>query len=176
MMSKKDNEMEYIEAEQKATAEVSAKSDTQINRSSRETQTRASAERPVQWRPPSKLHAPNAPSGYVHRWIRAEVLGYEDKNNVHSRITEGYELVRADEYEDFVFPSVEEGKYAGVIGIGGLLLARIPEEFIEQRKQYYAERAKQQMQAVDNDWMRDNNPAMPKFQAERSSKVTFGSD
>ena len=170
MMSKKDNEMEYIEAEQKATAEATAKTDTEINRRTRATDTRASAERPVQWRPP------NAPSGYVHRWIRAEVLGYEDKNNVHSRMTEGYELVRADEYEDFVYPSVEEGKYAGVIGVGGLLLARIPEEFIEQRKQYYAKRASQQMQAVDNDWMRDNNPAMPKLQAERSSKVTFGSD
>jgi|TARA_R110000796_G_scaffold101872_3_gene210673 hypothetical protein len=171
-MSKKDNEMEYIEAEQKATA----KDDNEINRSARETQTRASVERPVQWRPPSKLHAPSAPSGFAHRWIRAEVLGYEDKNNVHSRLTEGYELVRADEYKDFAYPSVEDGKYTGVIGIGGLLLARIPVELIEQRKKYYAEQSKSQMQAVDNDWMRDNNPAMPKFQAERSSKVTFGSD
>ena len=129
-MSKKDNEMEYIEAEQKATA----KDDNEINRSARETQTRASVERPVQWRPPSKLHAPSAPSGFAHRWIRAEVLGYEDKNNIHSRLTEGYELVRADEYKDFAYPSVEDGKYTGVIGIGGLLLARIPVELIEQRK------------------------------------------
>tara|TARA_B100000212_G_scaffold342581_1_gene330838 strand:+ start:3810 stop:4316 length:507 start_codon:yes stop_codon:yes gene_type:complete len=166
MMSEENNEYEFIDAE---TSKAPA-----TDRSARSTETRTSSQRPVQWRPPNKLHAPTPPSGYVHRWIRAEVLGYDDKNNVHSRMTEGYELVRADEYEGSVFPAVEDGKYTGVIGVGGLLLARIPEEFVEQRKQYYAQRAQEQMQAVDNDWMRDNNSAMPKFQAERSSKVTFG--
>ena len=166
-MSEENNEYEFIDAEQAEKSE--------INRSARSKDTRASGERPVQWRPPNKLHSPNPPTGFVHRWIRESVLGYDDKNNIHSRMTEGYALVRADEYEDFTYPSVEDGKYAGVIGIGGLLLARIPEEFVEQRKQYYAKRAHEQMQAVDNDWMRDNNPAMPKLRAERSSKVTFGS-
>tara|TARA_R100001440_G_scaffold45279_5_gene64995 strand:- start:2682 stop:3188 length:507 start_codon:yes stop_codon:yes gene_type:complete len=166
MMSEENNEYEFIDAE--------SSKDTATDRSARSTETRTSSQRPVQWRPPNKLHAPTPPSGFVHRWIRAEVLGYDDKNNVHSRMTEGYELVRTDEYEGSVFPAVEDGKYTGVIGVGGLLLARIPEEFVEQRKQYYAQRAQEQMQAVDNDWMRDNNSAMPKFQAERSSKVTFG--
>ena len=143
------------------------------DRSSREKETRKASNRPVQWRPANKLHAPDAPDGFVHRWIRAETLGQEDKSNVHRRIQEGFELVRADEYPDSDLPE-SDGKHAGIIGLGGLLLARFPVEFKEQRHAYYNARSGQQMEAVDNDWMKDSNPLMPKESAERRTQVSFG--
>tara|TARA_R100001510_G_scaffold24685_1_gene21700 strand:+ start:1799 stop:2305 length:507 start_codon:yes stop_codon:yes gene_type:complete len=143
------------------------------DRNSRNKDTRKASTRPVQWRPANKLYAPDAPDGFVHRWIRAETLGQEDKSNVHRRMQEGFELVRADEYPDSDLP-VADGKHSGVIGLGGLLLARFPEELREQRNKYYRDRSGQQMEAVDNDWMKDNNPLMPKDAPERRSQVSFG--
>ena len=91
---------------------------------SRAAGTRTKTERPKEYKPPSSLDAPKAPDGFRHRWIRAESLGFQDSKNIYGRLREGYELVRADEYTDADYPVVVDGKYAGVIGVGGLLLAR----------------------------------------------------
>ena len=107
-------------------------------KTSRSADTRVKTQRKRVWQRPSSLDAPPAPDGYIHRWIRAEVQGYQDTKNVISRLREGYELVRADEYPDWQLPTIEDGKHAGVIGVGGLLLARIPEELIKQRDAYYS--------------------------------------
>ena len=101
-------------------------------------------------------------------------MEYDDKNNIHKRRREGYELVKAEDYPDFDAPVIDEGKNAGVIGTGGLLLARIPEEIVEQRKNYFENKTQTQMDAVDRDWMRENNPVMPKLKPQRSSNVSFG--
>jgi hypothetical protein len=91
------------------------------------------------------------------------------------RIREGFEPVRAEEFPDFESPVVDSGKYKGVIGVGGLILARIPEETVNERSEYYDNLAADQMLAVDSDLMRENNPAMPMSRPDRKSKVTFGS-
>ena len=146
-----------------------------VERTSRESQTRDKTERGKEWRPPSTLEAPEPPIGYKHRWIRESVMEYDDRNNVHKRRREGYELVKAEDYPEFDAPVVDEGKNAGVIGVGGLLLARIPEEIAEQRNKHYTDVAQNQMDAVDHDWMRENNPNMPKLAPQRSTSVSFGS-
>ena len=107
-----------------------------INKTSRAANTRDKTERPKEYKPPSSLDAPAAPDGFVHRWIRVESMGFQDTKNLHGRLRAGYELVRAEEYEDSDFPIVQDGKYAGVIGVGGLVLARIPEELAQQRQEY----------------------------------------
>ncbi|HCT54803.1 MAG TPA: hypothetical protein DF712_20355 [Balneola sp.] len=145
----------------------------QVNRSPRATTTREKSKRPTEWKPPSLLDAPPAPDGYIHRWIRAEMLGQDDKPNMTKRIREGYEPVRGDEYPDFEVATISEGKYKGVIGVGGLILARLPVEVAESRKKYFAHKTNQQMSAVDNDLMREENPTMPLYK-ERSSRVSFG--
>ncbi|OUU63981.1 MAG: hypothetical protein CBC24_08385 [Candidatus Pelagibacter sp. TMED64] len=145
-----------------------------IDRQSRDSQSREETKRNVDWKPPSALDAPEAPIGYKHRWIRESVLDYDDKNNVFKRRREGYELVRAEDYPDFDAPVVDEGKNAGVIGTGGLLLARVPEEIVEKRKEYFEKKTQTQMEAVDRDWMRENNPVMPKSKPQRNSNVSFG--
>ena len=143
-------------------------------KTSRSADTRVKTQRKRVWQRPSSLDAPPAPDGYIHRWIRAEVQGYQDTKNVISRLREGYELVRADEYPDWQLPTIEDGKHAGVIGVGGLLLARIPEELIKQRDAYYSGLTQDQIKAVDNDLLKDAHPSMPISKPDRQSRATFG--
>jgi hypothetical protein len=125
------------------------------------------------YKPPSSLDAPPAPNGFRHRWIRAESVGFQDSKNIFGRLREGYELVRADEYKDSDYPVVTEGKYAGVIGVGGLLLARIPEELAKQRVEYQKKLTEGQDEAVETDLLREQHKSMP-IDVDRQSRVTFG--
>ena len=141
---------------------------------SRANQTRSKSERPKVWVPPSSLDAPPAPDGFRYRWIRAEVEGFQDTKNLTGRLREGYELVRADEIENSSdYPVLEDGKYKGVIGVGGLLLAKVPEEIAQQRQEYMSNRHRERSEAVDNDLMKEQDSRMP-INVERQSRVTFG--
>ena len=140
---------------------------------SRAADTRTKTERPKEYKPPSSLDAPPAPDGFRHRWIRAESMGFNDSKNIHGRLRSGYELVRADEYDDGEsYPIVMDGKYAGVIGVGGLLLARIPEELAQSRVDYQRRQTEGQDESVENDLLKDQDKRMP-MKFERSSK-NFG--
>ena len=143
-------------------------------RTPRANETRAKEARREPWKPPSILDAPPPPEGYTHRWIRSEVAGFDDRKNVSARTREGWELVRGDEHPDFDIPTIQDGQHAGVIGVGGLLLARIPLEIVEERKDYFRGMTRQQMTAVDNDLAREQHPAMPISKPDRQSRVTFG--
>ena len=134
--------------------------------------TRSKTERPKEYKPQSSLDAPTAPDGFRHRWIRAESMGFNDTKNIHGRLRSGYELVRADEYDAEQYPVVMDGKYAGVIGVGGLLLARIPEELAQSRMDYQKRQTEGQDEAVENDLLKDQDKRMP-MKFERSSK-NFG--
>ena len=136
--------------------------------------TRTKTERPKEYKPPSSLDAPQAPDGFRHRWIRAESMGFNDTKNIHGRLRSGYELVRADEYDSEEYPVVVDGKHAGVIGVGGLLLARIPEELAQQRMDYQKRQTDGQDEAVESDLLRDQDNRMP-MKFERSSKNFGGS-
>ena len=140
---------------------------------SRAAETRSKTERPKEYKPPSSLDAPPAPDGFRHRWIRAESMGFNDTKNIHGRLRSGYELVRADEYDDGdSYPIVMDGKYAGVIGVGGLLLARIPEELAQSRIDYQKRQTEGQDESVEADLLKDQDKRMP-MKFERSSK-NFG--
>ena len=142
-------------------------------RVNRTNETRDKQTRRKPWKPPQMLEAPNPPEGYVHRWIRVAMRGEEDKMNVHSKLREGWEPVRADEYPDYEIPIIDSGKYQGVIGQGGLMLCRIPEETAHERNEYYGGRTREQMTAVDQDLMKEQHPSMP-ISNSRQSRVTFG--
>ena len=146
---------------------------TNDKKTSRANQTRSKSERPKVWVPPSSLDAPPAPKGFRHRWIRAESVGFDDTKNISGKLRSGWELVRSDEYEGSDYPVVKDGKYAGVIGVGGLLLARIPEELAKQRTDYYAGLAKGQDEAVEHDLLKEQHKSMP-INVDRQSRVTFG--
>ena len=142
-------------------------------KTSRAAVTRTKTERPKEYKPPSSLDAPPAPDGFRHRWIRAESLGFNDAKNIHGRLRSGYELVRADEYKDSDFPVILDGKYAGIIGVGGLLLARIPEELAKARIDYQKSLTDGQDESVETDLLRDQDKRMP-IKIDRNSKQTFG--
>ena len=144
------------------------------NKTSRANQTRSKSERPKVWVPPSSLDAPPAPDGFRYRWIRAESVGFQDTKNIASRIREGYELVRAEEVENASdYPVLDEGRYKGVIGVGGLLLAKVPIEIAQQRQDYMTRRHAERSDAVENDLMKEQDERMP-INVERQSRVTFG--
>ena len=142
-------------------------------RTSRASQTREKTSQKKVWTPPSSLDAPPAPDGYHHRWIRAETMGFDDSKNMAGRIRSGYELVRADAYPGSQYQTVTEGKYKGVIGVGGLLLAKVPEEIVKSREEYFNNMTQDANDAIENDLMKEQHPGMP-INAERQSRVTFG--
>ena len=142
-------------------------------KTSRASQTKAKTAKKVVWTPPSSLDAPNAPAGYRHRWIRAEVMGFDDSKNMAAMIRSGYELVRADEYPEEDYPTMKEGKYAGMIGVGGLVLARIPEEIAKARQEYFDKQNEAKEEAIKHDILKEQHPSMPISQ-ERQTRVTFG--
>jgi hypothetical protein len=128
---------------------------------------------PKPWTPPSFLDTPNAPEGFRHRWVRVEVRGFVDTKNIQGRLRSGYELVRADEYPEEDFPVVADGKYAGVIGHGGLVLTRVPEEIAQQRTDYYMQQASDQQSAIDAELAKEQHKSMP-INVDRNTRVTFG--
>ena len=147
--------------------------ETKTVKTSRVSETRVKQEKPKVWAPPSTLDAPPAPDGYVHRWIRAEVMGYQDTGNMAAQIKSGWELVRADEYPDSDYPEVTDGKYAGNIGVGGLVLARMPKELAESRDEYFRKMNSDRNEALNNDVLKEQHPSMP-INQDRQTRVTFG--
>ena len=141
--------------------------------SSRASQTRAKTLRKKVWTPPSYLDTPNAPTGFRHRWVRIEIMGFLDTKNVQGRLRSGYELVRADEYPEDDYPAITDGKYAGVIGHGGLVLTRVPDEIAKQRSDYFAKLGQEQMDAVDERLRAEEHKSMP-INIDRQSRTTFG--
>jgi len=148
----------------------------EINRTSRAS-TEVKSERRKPWAPPSSLDAPPAPDGYVHRWIRTESMGFQDTANVSKKMREGWEFVRAEEIKnqlgDHAYPVIAEGTYAGLIGVAGLVLGRIPEEIAKSRAEYFQRITQDRVDAVDNDVMKEQRPEMP-INISRQSRVTFG--
>ncbi len=142
-------------------------------KTTRVSQSRAKTEKPKIWTPPSSLDAPPAPDGYRHRWIRAESMGYDDTTNMSGKLRSGWELVRADEYPNDNYPSIDNGKYAGMIGVGGLVLARISEELAQSREEYFAKITQDRNDAIENDVLKEQHPSMP-INQDRQTRVTFG--
>ena len=167
--------MRSISKEYKMTEDN--KTDVTTDRNSRSAETRASQTRRTPWTPPSMLDAPTPPPGYQFRWIREATRGIDDKSNMSKRIREGYEPVRAEDYPDFEAPTIEDGNRSGVIGVGGLILAKVPVETANERNAYFKTQTSDQLNGVDHNYMRESDPKMPikDSDIQRSSKVQFGS-
>jgi hypothetical protein len=141
---------------------------------SRELENRATTQRQMAWRPPETLPSPDPREGVTHRWVRTSMMGASDAANISSKLREGYEPCKAEDYPELMMHATTEGRFKGNIEVGGLVLCKIPSEFLKQREEYYANQNKSQMESVDNNFMRDNDPRMSKF-SEKSTKVSFGS-
>jgi hypothetical protein len=144
------------------------------NRQSRDLEVRAKAERPKQWMPPELLPSPNPEPGYEFRWIRVSTLNNPDPMNISSKLREGWEPVKASEHPEIqLMATGDKPRFPDSIEIGGLILCKTPKEFVDQRNGYYQKQTDSQMQSVDNNFMRENDPRMPLFK-ERRTEVKFG--
>jgi len=143
------------------------------NRTAREADSRQVMQRPEAWRPPEALPSPDNRPGWSHRWVRISTLGNADPSNISSKLREGYEPCKAEDYPELMMHATTEGRFKGNVEVGGLLLCRIPEEFLKQRMEYYSNQNKAQMDSVDNNFLRESDPRMPLF-SEKKTKVTFG--
>jgi hypothetical protein len=143
------------------------------NRLARELDNREVAARPKQWMRPETLPQPDKQPGYSYRWIRVSTLNQADARNISSKLREGYEPVRIEEQPQFKLLVDPNSRFKDNIEVAGLLLCKIPSEFIEQRNEYFQRQTQAQVESVDNNFMRENDPRMPLF-AERKSKTSFG--
>ena len=144
------------------------------NRTAREADTRQVMQRPEAWRPPETLPMPDDRPGWTHRYVRISTMGAADPSNISSKLREGYEPCKAEDYPELMMHASTEGRFKGNIEVGGLLLCRIPSEFMAQRAKHYENLNKSQVDSVDNNFLRENDPRMPLF-SEKRTKVTFGS-
>jgi hypothetical protein len=149
-------------------------SETKQNRMVRELESRDTTYRPSFWKAPEVLPMPDERPGWKHRYVRLSTNGVADPSNISSKLREGYEPCKAEEYPELMMHAAIEGRFKGGIEIGGLLLCRIPAEFMDQRAKHFASLNQSQMESVDNNFLRESNPKMPLF-SEKKSNVTFGS-
>lgn len=143
------------------------------NRLDRELETREKKTRKRHWQRPETLPSPNPEPGYEYHWVRVSTQGQVDATNVSSKLREGWEPVKASDHPEITLVTVENERFKDNVVIGGLLLCKAPKELVEERSDYYNSQTKSQMDSVDNNFMRENDPRMPLFN-DRRSKVTFG--
>lgn len=143
------------------------------NRASRTSESRAATKRPSRWAPSQLLPEVHSEEGYAFRWIRMSTLNTDDPLNISSKLREGWEPVKASDHPEAFVSGTQDTRFPDSIQVGGLMLCKIPAEFMVQRDEYYQGQAETQMQSVDNNFMRENDPRMPVFN-ERRTKVTFG--
>jgi hypothetical protein len=146
------------------------------SREPRELESRENEVRTQSWEPASILPDPDPQDGWVFRWIRTAMVGNPDNTNVSKRFREGWEPVRAEDHPELQIMSDHKSEWGtkGGIEVGGLLLCKAPDELVEQRRAYYRNHAESQMQAVDNNYMRENDPRMPVLAPDRKTRVAFG--
>ena len=143
------------------------------NKLSREVQTRAATERPEQWAPAELLPEPIKMAGYKYHWVRISTLGAADPRNLSAKLREKWEPVPIEEQPEMQLLVDPNSRFKDNIEIGGLLLCKTPEEFVEQRNKFYANQSDAQTEAVDNNLMRQSDPRMPLFKEGKSS-TSFG--
>lgn len=139
----------------------------------RDVESRVAAERPKVWQPASTLPEPDKQPGYAYRWVRVSSLGQADPRNMSGKLREGWEPVRIEEQPKFQMLVDPNSRFKDNIEVAGLLLCKIPSEFMHQRREYFAQKNQAQIDSVDNNFMRENDPRMPLFRDAKST-ASFG--
>ena len=143
------------------------------NRLKREHETREKTTAKRHWEAPELLPVPDDQPGYSFRWIRLATLGITDARNISAKRREGWEPCKAEDHPEILLMVVENEKFKDNIVVGDVMLCNMPKEMQDERREHYKQVTQNQMTAVDNDLMRQNDPRMPIFN-DRKSSVTFG--
>ncbi|MBE16200.1 MAG: hypothetical protein CL867_08105 [Cytophagaceae bacterium] len=153
---------------------VADNNNEETKRTPRSLETRSDNKRPTEWKPPSVLPDPTPQKGWAFRWVRTSMTGQSDNTNVSMRFREGWEPVKAVDHPELSVIPDHESRFPGCVEVGGLLLCKAPEETAAARSQHYQQKAAQQMESVDQAYMRENDPRMPVLAPDRRSRTTFG--
>ena len=144
-------------------------------RTPRQNDMREEEERPSDaWNPASILPDPAPQDGWVFRWVRTGIKGQSDNTHVSQMFREGWSPVKADDHPELMIQSDINSSFEGNVEVGGLLLCKAPEGKMKSRTEHFQQIANRQMESVDNNYLRENDPRMPLLQPQRSSRTTFG--
>jgi len=143
------------------------------NRSPRSNNTRAASARQKQWQPANLLPDPTPQDGVNFRWVRKSMLGNLDPSNYSRSLREGWETCKIKDHPELKGLTDVGTEKSGLVELGGLILCKMPTEFVEQRSAYIKGQTDAQMEAVDNNLMREEDPRMP-LHKERKTEVSFG--
>jgi len=159
----------------KTTAKKPVRKKVARQHSPRSLETRAATSRPSDaYIPPSVIPVPNPQPGYVYRWIRTSTYGKADNTNVSRQFREGWVPVRAEDHPELAVQSDRNSEFEGNVEVGGLLLCKAPIEQVERRRKFYEDLSIQQMESVDQNYLRENDPRMPLLSPERKTRTSFG--
>ena len=139
----------------------------------RELDTREQASRPKQWQPATVLPEPDKQAGYAYRWVRVSTKGENDPRNISAALREGWEPVRIEEQQQFRMMVDPDSRFKDNVEVAGLLLCKVPEEFMAQRRAHFAEMTRAQIESVDNNFMKNDDVRMPLFREKRTT-TSFG--
>ena len=146
---------------------------TADNRTPRDLETRETFQRQAQWAPAALLPEINKEPGWAYRWIRTSMAGQSDATNVSSKMREGWEPVKLSEHPELKLYIDPNTRFPDAVEVGGLMLCKTPQAFVDQRTAYYNNQTQSQTEAVDNSFMKENDARMPLF-SQKSSKTSFG--
>lgn len=142
-------------------------------RTPRSLETRDRETRKKSWQPPQLLPDPTPQDGYSFKWVRSVYdRNRDDKANVNKRRREGWEPVRVEDHPELMMEIGIE-QTSGIVETGGLILCKMPTEFVEQRQAYYQERTDSILDSAEQSYLRDDNEVMKKV-IEKRRKVVFG--
>jgi hypothetical protein len=145
-----------------------------VDRTPRENNTREKTERKKSWTRPSALPTPEPRDGLHYRWIRTSMLGASDNPNVSRRFREGYVPVKAADHPEMQLLSDVDSRFPENIEVGGLMLCAIDKDIAEDRTEQQLDVSRKQMDAVDNNYLRQSDPRMPVLRPERNTRTSFG--
>ena len=144
-----------------------------VNRTDREAESREEVLKTKEWKPSSLLPEFKKQPGWAYRWIRVSLLNVADNINVSSKMREGWEPVKHSEHPEIKLVTDPNSSFKDAVEIGGLLLCKAPQEMVDQRNAYYKQRTADQTEAIENNYMNQNDPRMPKFSDGRQT-TSFG--
>lgn len=167
-------ETEVSEPQKEANTQSSGSARTRGSKQqSRSAESREATARPAQWTPASLLPEPEPREGVKYRWVRKTIFGNDDPTNFSRKVREGWEPCRIEDHPELRLHVDRDAVDSGLVEVGGLILCQMPVEMVEQRNQYYGRKTDAQMESVDNNLMKENDPRMPLFN-NRQSSVSFG--
>jgi hypothetical protein len=140
----------------------------------RETETRDTEKRITPWKPAPLLPSPEPREGLDFRYVRVSMRGEADNVNASQAFREGWEPVLSADYPELKVMSDRGSDYPDNVVVGGLLLCARPVEIGINIDAHRQKEVDSQMEAVDRNYFREQDPRMPMLQPERRSRVSFG--